>query len=230
MTDVIAHRGASGAARENTIEAFRLAAELGADGIELDVRPTADGVLVVHHDAHLADGRPIVATVRAELPPHVPDLDAALDAARGLVVNIELKNDPTDPDFDPADRLADAVVDLLARRDEPRHRWLLSSFRLATIDRARALAPDLATAFLTVDADVDIVARCVRHGHGTWHPWVGAVAADTIAIAHEAGLRVNVWTCNDPVVAARLAAAGADGIVTDVPDLISSALAAARPT
>ncbi|MFK5282341.1 glycerophosphodiester phosphodiesterase, partial [Lacticaseibacillus paracasei] len=89
-------RGASRAARENTIEAFRLAVDLGADGVELDVRPTADRVLVVHHDAHLADGRAIVATERAELPADVADLGPALDACRDLVVNLELKNDPSD--------------------------------------------------------------------------------------------------------------------------------------
>ena len=226
MTDVIAHRGASRAARENTIEAFRTAVALGADGVELDVRPTADQVLVVHHDAHGPDGRAIVHTDRAEMPADVADLGAALDACRDVVVNLELKNDPSDPDYDPDDRLAAAVVEFLAERDEPRDRWLISSFRLATVDRVRALAPDLATAWLTITADLDDVARCRDHGHGTWHPWIGAVTAESIAAAHAAGLRVNVWTCNDPDQAARLDGWGVDGIVTDVPDEIRSALAA----
>ena len=69
MTDVIAHRGASRLAPENTIEAFELAVAVGADGIELDVRRTADGVLVVHHDARLPDGRAIVELPWHELPP-----------------------------------------------------------------------------------------------------------------------------------------------------------------
>ncbi len=71
---VIAHRGASAAAAENTIEAFALAAELGADGVELDARRTADGQVVVHHDAHLPDGRVIVDLSAADLPAHVPTL------------------------------------------------------------------------------------------------------------------------------------------------------------
>lgn len=222
MTDVIAHRGASRAARENTLEAFRRAVALGADGVELDVRPTADGVLVVHHDARLAGGRPIIETRRADLPAHIPDLDAALDACRDVVVNLELKNDPADPDFDPADRLAAAVVELLADRPEPRPRWLLSSFRLETIDRVRALAPDLATAYLTVTADPDVVARCRAHGHRTWHPWVGAVDAAAVAAGRAGGLTVNVWTCNDPDQARALIDWGVDGIVTDVPDVIGA--------
>lgn len=229
MTDVIAHRGASRAERENTLEAFRLAVALGADGIELDVRPTADGVLVVHHDARLDDGRAIVETPAADLPAHVPELGAALDACRDVVVNLEVKNDPTDPDFDPEDRRAAAVVELLARRAEPRQRWLLSSFRLETIDRIRDLAPDLATAFLTMAADAAAIERCRDHGHGTWHPWVGAVDAEAVAAAHAAGLRVNVWTCNDAEQANRLMAWGVDGIVTDVPDLMVSARALATP-
>ena len=71
MVKVIAHRGASAVARENTLEAFRLAAELGADWVELDARRTADGHVVVHHDAELADGRVICLLPRAELPDHV---------------------------------------------------------------------------------------------------------------------------------------------------------------
>jgi len=229
VTDVIAHRGASRVAPENTVGAFQRAVALGADGIELDVRPTADRVLVVHHDAALPDGRAIVACRAAELPPSIPDLATALDACRDVTVNLEIKNDPRDPDFDPADRLADAVVDLLAGRDEPHDRWLISSFRLATIDRVRRLAPALATAFLTVTADGAAIASCVEHGHGTWHPWVDALDGEAITAAHRAGLRVNVWTCNDPEQATQLAEWGVDGIVTDVPDVIVAALAEVSP-
>ena len=64
MTQVIGHRGASRAERENTLEAFHAAVAQGADGVELDVRRTADGALAVHHDAHLPDGRAIVLTRR----------------------------------------------------------------------------------------------------------------------------------------------------------------------
>ena len=64
---MIAHRGASAAAPENTVEAFRLAGELGADWVELDARLGGDGVVVVHHDACLTDGRVISTVPFAEL-------------------------------------------------------------------------------------------------------------------------------------------------------------------
>lgn len=230
MTDVIAHRGASRGARENTIEAFRLAVALGAEAVELDVRRTADGVLVVHHDAVVGDGRAIVETRRADVPDHVPDLGAALDAAAGVVVNIEIKNDKRDPDFDPGDAVADAVVALLGRRDEPVSRWLVSSFRLATVDRLHAQRPDLPTALLSVDAEPSTIARCREHGHGTWHPWIGALSADAVSAARAEGLLVNTWTVNDPDQARRAAEWGVDGIVTDVPDVIRAALGSATPT
>src|SRR4051812_33810066 len=91
---VIAHRGASKAERENTLGAFRRARAMGADAVELDVRRTVDGVLVVHHDP-----------LPAELTPHVPTLGDALDACTGMWVNVEIKNDPDEPDFDERDTI-----------------------------------------------------------------------------------------------------------------------------
>ncbi|MCB0955889.1 MAG: glycerophosphodiester phosphodiesterase, partial [Ilumatobacter sp.] len=73
---------------ENTVAAFRRAGEMGADAVELDVRRTADGVLVVHHNPHLADGRLIATTANRDLPPTVPTLGEALDACEGMWVNV----------------------------------------------------------------------------------------------------------------------------------------------
>ncbi|MFV0307430.1 MAG: glycerophosphodiester phosphodiesterase [Desertimonas sp.] len=230
MTDVIAHRGASRQCRENTLEAFRRAVELGADGIELDVRATVDGKLIVHHDAVLADGRTIVHTAAAELPGYVPGLGDALDACRDVMVNLEIKNDPADPDFDPGDGVATAVVALVGQRSEPIDRWLISSFRIETVDAVRAADPNLQTALLSGVDTTHAIETCRRRGHPTWHPWAGAVTAEAIETAHRAGLRVNTWTCNDPDHAVKLAGWGIDGIVTDVPDVIGAALDPATPT
>src|SRR5690606_32215522 len=80
MTLIIAHRGASRAAPENTVAAFRRAVEMGADAIELDVRRTGDDRLVVHHDPSIADGRAIRELSAGELPGWVPEMSDALDA------------------------------------------------------------------------------------------------------------------------------------------------------
>ncbi|MEO9224307.1 MAG: glycerophosphodiester phosphodiesterase family protein, partial [Acidimicrobiales bacterium] len=93
---VYGHRGAPERRHENTIEGFTVAKGLGVDGVELDARRTADGRIAVHHDAHLDDGRVLCDVAEADLPGCVPGLAAALDACRGIIVNIEIKNSPLD--------------------------------------------------------------------------------------------------------------------------------------
>lgn len=215
---VIAHRGASAQAPENTIAAFERAVALGADAVELDVRRTADDRLVVHHDPHLADGRVIRTTASTELPEHVPTLADALDACAGLFVNIEIKNDPSEPDHDPSDWVAWQVAGLLAARGGG-PRWLISSFRLATVDRVRKVAPDVRTAWLTLGLNDDVIATTVAHGHTIVHPWVEQLPREALRAAHAAGLSVNTWTCDDPDRMRELRAWGIDGICTNTPDL-----------
>jgi glycerophosphoryl diester phosphodiesterase len=218
MVHVIAHRGASRAERENTVEAFERARALGADAVELDVRRSADGVLVVHHDDRLADGREITRIAAADLPAHVPTLGVALDAAAPLWVNVEIKNDPHENGFDASDSIADeTIAHLLARGEDAR--WLISCFRIETIDRCRALAPQIRTAWLTEAAPPGAVAELVARGHVALHPWVGALHRDVIDDCQRHGVAVNTWTCDDPVRMAELIAWGIDGICTNVPDV-----------
>jgi glycerophosphoryl diester phosphodiesterase len=223
---VIAHRGAPRLARENTVESFRAAVATGAGGIELDVRRAADGTLVVHHDAVLEDGRPIISCQRDDLPAHVPTLAGALDACRGAIVDVEIKNLPGEADFDSADRIADAVVTLLGERPEPANSWLISSFRRETIDRCRAVDSGIATGWLTIGAVTDEeIAWAVDAGHAAIHPWDPTVDRRLVDRCHQAGLHVNTWTCNDVARAVELASWGIDGICTDVPDVLVDALA-----
>jgi glycerophosphoryl diester phosphodiesterase len=217
-TAVIAHRGASVAARENTLDAFRLAVQMGADAVELDVRRTSDDRLVVHHDAFLASGHPIVCIDRRDLPGHVPDLLEALEACAGAWVNVEIKNDPAEPDFDPARRLSDRVVDLLDGVGTP-DRWLISSFDLASIERVRDRSDSLRTAWLVSTVPPDVVAVLVDGGHHALHPWVCTLEREVVDRCHAAGLAVNTWTCDDPVRIRELADWGVDGICTNVPDI-----------
>lgn len=225
MPLVYGHRGASAAAPENTLAAFELARAQGADGVELDVRRSADGHTAVHHDAALPDGRVVAETRRADLPDTVPTLEQALDACQGMVVNIELKNLPIDVDFDPGCTVADDVVAVLRARGG-RDRVLISSFHVPTVDRIKAIAPELETGILTfVDPSAaDGIRLAVERGHDAVHPHTGVVDAELVRAAHDAGLAVNVWTVDDPARIRELAELGVDGIVTNVPDAARAAL------
>lgn len=197
---------------------------MGAHAVELDARRCGDGILVVHHDAVLPDGRALVEVGLGELPPYVPTLDAALDACAPRWVNVEVKNDPRDPDFDGTDRIADEVVALLRRRVEPPGHWLISSFRLETVDRCREIAPEIPTAWLTVAADPKHVQQVRERGHAAVHPWVGGLTAEFVDACHAAGLAVNTWTCDDPERMRELITWGVDGICTNVPDVALAVL------
>lgn len=229
MTKIIAHRGASAAYAENTLAAFRGAVEMGADGVELDVRRTADGRGAVVHDPHLPDGRLIVEVRRDDLPEQVPELAAALEACGPLEINVEIKNWATEPDHDPTAALAELVVGAVAAAGVA-ERVIVSSFDLRTIDRVHELDPTLRTAWLVVDhpEPVRLVERAAAAGHTGIHPVARMVDADLMAAAHAAGLFVNVWTVDDPDEIRRLAALGVDGIVTNVPDIARQALRSSR--
>ncbi len=229
---VLAHRGANRLAPENTVTAFTRALELGADGVELDVHRTYDGLLIVRHDADTGAGvisdLPL-STVRETLP-DVPTLAEALDACSGRLVNVEIKNLPGDPDWDPAERAAELVVGLLAAR-AGHDDVLVSSFNLATVDRVRALDPSVPTAWLTFGRDpFESLETAAVHGHSALHPdrWSlaggGTGPEALVERAHERGVRVNVWTVNDDADVVRMAAAGVDAVVTDVPDAALRAL------
>jgi glycerophosphoryl diester phosphodiesterase len=224
---VIAHRGASAVRPENTVEAFRHAAELGADWVELDVRRTADEVLIVHHDARLPDGRALAELEASELPTSVATLDAALDACDGMGVNVEIKNDPGDPDHQAGGAwLATAVADrLVARVVEPgRHQpdqLLVSSFDPEVLRHVRVEQPQLPAAALIVRIGrvAALMAELRAGGLVAINPFVGVVDDALVAAAQAAGLAVNVWTVDDPVRMAELIHLGVDGIITNVPDV-----------
>lgn len=228
---IIAHRGASVAFPENTVQAFVGARTLGADGSELDVRRTGDGVLVVHHDAHLADGRLIRSLAREELPGFVPTLEEVFDAVDGHFLNVEIKNHDHEPDFDADQEVAIAVVDFLVQRAVS-ERVLVSSFDFATIQAVRSAGPEIKTGWLFWD-DPDRggananreIERAVAHGVDSVNPHDPLVDAAVVQAAHEAGLTVNVWTVDEPDRLRELASFGVDSLITNVPDIARQALA-----
>ncbi len=216
----MAHRGASAAAQENTVEAFFLARELGADWVELDARLSADGVVVVHHDAHLADGRMLAELTCDEMPAHVPSLAEALEACEGMGVNIEVKNLPEDPDYDADHAVVDAVAGLAQAYLGP-ERTIISSFNMDSVDRMHVVDPSLPCAwlFFQMTDPAAVVDRAVAHEMTAIHPFDNLVDGAMVERAHAAGLQVNVWTVDDPDRMAALVALGVDGLCTNVPDV-----------
>jgi len=210
---VIAHRGASRAAEEHNPTAFRLADEMGVDGVELDVRSAPDGSPVVAHDPLPSEG------------PAAPTFGEVLDACGArLLVNVEIKNLEHEPDFDPTMAIADATAAELVRRGGDPSRWLISSFSWATLDHIRARAPELATAALCLRAGPAALERIAASGHAAVHPDARVVTGALVERAHRLGLAINVWTVNDPHRMRELRDMGVDGVCTDVPDVALAAL------
>ena len=225
----MAHRGASKVEIENTTMAFKRAAQMGANAVELDVRRCATGELIVHHDAKLSDGRKIIVTNKVDLPSYIPTLDEALDACGSMWVNIEIKNDPSEPDFDPTEQITVDIVEFLKQRGSF-ERWLISSFRRETVDAVRKILPQLKTAWLvmTIDnAELEIVAKQMAdQGHYAIHPWVKSLSEQLVIVFHKHGLKVNTWTCDNPLRMQELISWGVDGICTNVPDTALAVIAA----
>ncbi|ABU57313.1 glycerophosphodiester phosphodiesterase [Roseiflexus castenholzii] len=231
MTLVIAHRGASAYAPENTMRAFELAARQGADMCELDVQRTADGGLVVFHDDTTArwetKGRPVTHCTLADLQQidiggeRVATLAEVCVFARerGMQLNVELK----------ARGIGADVVRLL-RNEQVIDQTLISSFWDEALAEIAAIDPDLPRALLmgipTFRPDVRLreswpFLELKRIGAVAWHPACQIPLLDhVLPIVRRAGYRVHVWTVNDPDEMRRFLRVGVDGIITDTPDVL----------
>ncbi len=216
MSLVFGHRGCTEGFVENTVEAFVEARRLGADGVEFDVRRTADGALVIHHDAEVPGVGLVHETLFKKLPPHVPLLGAAISACEGMAMNVEVKNWPGDPGYDPSGSLARAVAAELTEQDRVEG-VIVSSFDAPTIEAVRTAEPSLAIGWLLGSA-VDLggaLATALDRRYQAIHPYFSLVEGDFAARCHQAGMAVNVWTPNlDPDLAAMFDA-GVDTIITD---------------
>lgn len=227
MVLVIGHRGAPTAHRENTLDAFAAAARAGADGVELDVRRTADDALAVHHDAVLPDGVAVSNIPADRLPGYIPLLGDVLDALRpDLLIDIEVKNAPHEVDWDPDDRVARQVAATVAGRGRAAT-TLVTSFNLTTIDVVRgendAIAPApgqvLRTGWLTLPGYDQqwALSLAAEHGHSVLLPRHESVDAALVAAAHDLGIEVWTWTVDDPADVERVVTLGVDAIITNHP-------------
>jgi glycerophosphoryl diester phosphodiesterase len=217
---LLAHRGGRGPWRENTLEAFAGALREGADGVELDVRRTADGELVVHHDAEIAEVGAVHALRRADLPSWIPTLDQALAACAAAAVNVEVKNSPVDPGYDPTQSTAIDVVDRLTALGDDRSgpaQVIVSSFFPATIAAARTAAPAVATGLL-VHPSLDAVTAARQAsdlGCVALHPFHRQATPDLVTLVHDMDMAVVVWTVNEERDLVSMAEAEVDGLISD---------------
>ncbi len=224
---IVGHRGASATAQDNTLHALQLAVDQGADGVEIDVRRSLDDVLVLHHDAHLSDGRRIREINSADLPDSVPSLAEALEVCHSIWTNIEVKNLPDDPDYDAAHGISLAVAGLVAAFDA-HDRVLVSSFDMDSVTRIGAIDPDIELGWVTAGGarPASLIERAVARGMTAIHPHDMLVDAHFVEMARSEGLGVNVWTVNDAPRIIDLATWGVDGIITDDPAFAIQVLAA----
>jgi glycerophosphoryl diester phosphodiesterase len=216
ITAVFAHRGCTDGFTENTLEAFAEAKRLGADGVELDVRLTADSALAVHHDPRVAGLGPLAELTVPELPGHIPLLVDALAVCEGMVVNVEIKNDPREPGHDPGETVAALTAAAIAEAGWV-DRVIVSSFQPSTLRAVQAadgrLPLGVLWPFLTdVDAGLNLA---VAEGWSAVHPFVPDATPKLVEQAQAAGLAVNVWTVNGSHDLMTLVELGVEAVITD---------------
>ena len=216
MTTVFAHRGCTEGFTENTLGAFAEARRVGADGVELDVRLTMDGALAIHHDAEIPGIGAIATLGVADLPAHVPLLADVLAVCDGMVVNVEIKNAPQDPGWDPGEAVA-ALTAAAIEEAGWTDRVIVSSFQATTLRAVQAADGRLALGALWGFAAEPgpALADAVAAGFRAVHPFVAMVTPELVERAHAAGLAVNVWTVNAPEDLRAMVGLGVDAVITD---------------
>jgi glycerophosphoryl diester phosphodiesterase len=227
----IAHRGGAGLARENTVDAFALSYALGIRYFETDVRVTVDGVPVLFHDAglhRLAERSEEIARVAVrDLPAWVPTLEAVLARFPDSCFTIDIK------DAGSIDTVADVLL-----RTRAAERVCIAGAWDGTLERlARRVGPEVNVAMgwralsglVTSSHSRLPLTRRGRPAFVHVPLRVGRLpifADRLLRRAHELDVRVIVWTVNEPDAMNRLLDAGADGIITDRPDLLREVLLA----
>ena len=220
----IAHRGASQDAPENTLAAFDLAIEQGADMIETDLHLLRDGAIALYHDDEIggvAVGALGLAELRERLP-RAPTLQETLDRCGARIpFNLEIKSPPTGDYAGLEKRVLREIAQrgLLART-------LFSSFSDSVLAKLRELEPQARLGTLVwVRQPGKPIERASRVGAEAVHLHVALASETAVSDAHAAGLRVNVYTVDVPEVQLRLRGYGVDGIFTNAPGKLRALLA-----
>lgn len=227
-----AHRGASGYAPENTIKAFQMAVDMGADGVELDVQMSRDGQLVVIHDERIdrvSDGTGAVKdyTLRelksfdfSKTHPEcgreeIPTLKEVYELLKDteLEINVELK---TGVIF--YDHIEERVLELTEYMGMQERVWY-SSFNHYTIRRLNQMRNNLKTGILYVDGIYEPYNYAETVGAIALHPSVNNLKyPEVVQKAHEKGQKVHVWTVNTEEQMKMCATLGVDAVIGNYPD------------
>ena len=243
-----AHRGARAHAPENTLLAFSLAFDLGADAIECDVQRSRDGELVIIHDGtvdrttdgsgfvseqSLSELRGLDAGRKWRLLERIPTLEETLALVweRGGSLNLEVKGESVEESVDTA-----RALEPMLRDQHPafRRRLLVSSFEHPALQLLKARLPWLRSGALFGSEwrRRDLLAPARELGAEAIHPALTLTTQALVRRAHEAGLRVNVWTANRPATIEQLIRWGVDGVFSDYPErvvILRSRLHVAQP-
>ena len=232
--EITGHRGSKVRAPENTLSALRQAIAEGADYAEIDVQTTADGVVVLLHDADLMR----VASVNRKLSDlnypelsdidvgswfapefsseRIPTLQEAIDLARGRIkLNIELKYTWPDP------TLTEKVVNII-RQNEFSSDCVVSSLNFSAVTEIKQSFPELITGFIVLQA----VGNLSRMEADFLSISAARATPRLVRGVHRRGEKVHVWTVNDPNNALSMIEMGVDNIITDEPAEIRSLLEA----
>ncbi len=227
---IIAHRGDSLAAPENTMPAFISSIAGGADYLELDIRLSKDGIPVVIHDRTVdrtTDGTGVVAEMTLDAMraldagswlsdsfanTRIPTLDDVLSLTRGKDIRVVVEYKGTWSKD--AVRMTVDMIEAAGLADTA----LVQSFSEKTVARIAAAAPRLSLALLTDDLDASTIATAASLGAHAVNP--RAATARGVELAHRAGLGVFVWTQDDRAQWEELTAMGVDGIITNRPDAL----------
>jgi len=239
---IFAHRGAKAHAPENTLAAFELAILHKADAIELDVKLSGDGQIVVMHDNTVdrtTDGTgqvrklPLAALKELDTGSYfdiafrgeaIPTLEEVLEVlGKRIPINIELTNYAS-----PTDSLAAKVAELVSRHGLER-RVMFSSFNPLALLQAHRYLPKVPIGLLGLNGIAGAWTRTHLANlipHEALHPWVGDVDKALVKWTHSRDRRLHVYTVNEPEQMRNLYTWGVDGIFTDDPLLARETLAA----
>jgi glycerophosphoryl diester phosphodiesterase len=219
---VIAHRGASAIGPENSLAAFRHGIEQGADGIELDVHGTADGVIMVHHDPEIGgmlisqSAHRALRNARLSNGEPLPTLEHALQVI-GDRVTVFIEAKTLSPEHD------GALLSVIDGAPAP-GRCHVHSFDHRIVRRLHEQRPDLTFGVLSTSYPVDPVAQMVHAGASELWQHDPMVDAPLVGTIHESERRIYAWTVDDPERMRMLAAWGVDGICTNHTDVARAAL------